>query len=291
MVLIQCLPEKQIEAGQDTEAGNDLPEPLAVHPISCDDTHIKTEQFKKRHPHGHSVVYGSAQDVGYAARCSGHHLQWLSDGYGIQRRKPHADHEGNGKNGASDSCQTSHETNECAQKKQGEALRSHGTGRHVKTDVWGRTQRTEPGKEDQPGKDKAEPVGRKKRICLCPDIAAQHGSTAHGNGLLPVDAAFFVMQPCPEDGHESEREQCGRHRLMDVQRRQKHDGGDKQDTAYARTAAKKSYNQGNQRQCKESCHAIPPIMGRIYAYRMVPYEVMDEEVFPLPIRNRSGPSV
>ncbi len=124
----------------------------------------------------------------------------------------------------------------------------------------------ESGEKDQPGKDKAEPVGRKKRIRLRSDITAQHGPTTHGDGLFPVDAALSVMQPCPENGHEGERKQRGRHRLMNIQRGQKHDGGDEQNTAYARAAAKKADDQSDQRQHKESCHATPPCMGRTDAY-------------------------
>ncbi len=123
------LSDEQVQTGQDAEAGDDLPEPLALHSIGSDDPHIKPEKFQKRHPRGHDIIYGAAQDIGDAARCSGHHLQRLSDGDGIQWRKAHTDHEGNRKNGAADAGQPGHEADERAQRKQDEALRPHGAAR------------------------------------------------------------------------------------------------------------------------------------------------------------------
>ena len=209
--------EKQVAARHDAQVGDNRLEALRIHPIRRNDACIETDKLKDGYPRRHAVVYGAAQHVGNAPRCARHALKRLGHGDGIQRREPHADHEGNGNDGPADAGEPSHEARKPAQQEQGQPLHVHGAMRHIETGFLKGTEHIQPREDDLHGKDISEPDGRQIHIGLGSRKPEKKRAQTQRESLHPIDTAFPVVQPCPQNGHKRKGKQRGRHRLMHTQ--------------------------------------------------------------------------
>ena len=72
-------------------------------------------------------------------------------------------------------------------------------------------------------------TGDRYILALAPMKPKGKAPKHNGDGLHPVDTAFPVMQPCPENGHKRKGKPRGRHRLMHTQCEEDSNGGDEKD--------------------------------------------------------------
>ena len=94
--------EKQVTPLHNAQISDNRLETLRIHPVRRDDADIKTDKFKNGYLRCHAVVYGTAPHIGDTSRRTRYALEGLGHRNGVQRRKPHADHEGNGNDGPAD---------------------------------------------------------------------------------------------------------------------------------------------------------------------------------------------
>ena len=98
-------------------------------------------------------------------------------------------------------------------------------------------------------------TGDRYILALAPMKPKGKAPKHNGDGLHPVDTAFPVVQPGPENGHQRKGKQRGRHRLMHTQCGEDNNGGDEEDASHAGTPAKEPHHNG--KQCKKKCSHTP----------------------------------